>query len=527
MGNYDEMKEEILLQLKTIVDSGNFSASARMKDFLRFLVEETLAGREYQLKAYTIGREIFKRGENFDSLTDPVVRVEAGKLRSRLDQYYASNEENGTDLIRIDIPKGSYVPVFRRLAPEKKSAPIPNIELNPDQASIAVFPFYNIGNHREIDYLLSGLAEELTMALTKFEDLTVFSAKGFNRGIGDSAGAEADLARQLGARFILSGNAQFADSTIRVRINLTDTATNKILWAEKFERSYTVENLFDIIDSTVAQVASRIGDSFGWIKRTLYKEFPEEERTEQIRAYEAVLSYHHWAANLAEDRFDLAKAALEQAIQIDPDYALAYGMLSDIYATRYQWEVEERSDLLNLSEAMANRALVLNPQSQYGLWAKGYNCYLRGEAEEFFEYARKAISINPADTYLMTVIGVKLAASGSWQEGRDMIRTACRLNPFLPDWYHTADLLYYLVNNELEKAMQEARQITSPSISGPMFRMALYGAMGQKQEAEEELKEVLKIQPSFRQGYKEFLHRMFFNEEITSCLIEGFARAGL
>ena len=520
------MNEEIHFQLKTIIGSSSFSASTRMRDFLRFLVEETLAGRAHQLKAYTIGVEVFKRGKDFDPLVDPVVRVEAGKLRNRLNQYYADNEGSGVDLVRIDIPKGSYVPTFKRISPEK-NLPAAEPGFNPVQASIAILPFCNIGNLREIDYLLSGLAEELTMALTKFEDLTVISARGMKGNDGELDRETAALAGQLGARFMLSGNAQVVDSTIRVRINLTDTATHKILWAEKFERFYNIGNLFDIIDSTVAQVASKIGDSFGWIKRTLYQEFPESKRTSELKAYEAVLSYHHWAANLAEDRFNSAQAALEQAIQADPGYALAHGMLSDIYATRYQWNMEASPELLALAENLANRALILNPQSQYGLWAKGYNCFLRGEADNFFEYARKAISINPADTYLMAVIGVKIAVSGNWHEGRELIQKARRLNPFLPDWYHTADLFYHLVNNDLEKAMQEARQITSPSVCGPMFRTALYGAMGLKREAQKELKLVLKIHPGFQREYKGFLHRMFFNNAIISELVAGFAAAGL
>lgn len=527
MSNYDDMREDILLQLNTILESINFSASSRLKDFLRFLVEETLAGREYQLKAHTIGQKVFNRGKDFDSLTDPVVRVEAGKLRNKLNQYYFSNEEAGTDRIRIDIPKGSYVPAFKKITQEKQHAQYPETGSSQDQASIAILPFKNIGGMQEVDYLLSGLAEELTMALTKFEDLTVISARGMNASGQTYAGSEDALAQELGVRFILSGNAQFVGTTIRLRINLIDTQTRKILWAEKFESSYTLANLFNIIDSIVDQVASRIGDSFGWIKRTLLNEFPESERTEQLKAYEAVLSYHYWAANLGEDRFQLAKAALEQAIQADPGYALAHGMLSDIYATHYQWHNDPHPEFLLLSEDFASRALNLNPQSQYGLWGKGYTSFLRGDSEQFLKYARAAISINPADTYLTAVVGVKIAVTGHWDEGRQLIQKARSLNPFLPSWYHTADSLYYFVNNEFEKALHAAKQINSPSLSGPMFRTAIYGVMGLPEEAGQELSQVLEIHPDFRKGHEELLRRMFFNDKLISALLNGFAGAGL
>ncbi len=527
MPKYDELKREILLQLKVILESNNFSASNRLKDFLRFLVEETVAGREHQLKAHTIGRQIFNRGDDFDSLTDPVVRVEAGKLRNKLNQYYLNSEETGTDKIHIDIPKGSYVPSFKKIVQTQVQNHLSEPALNADQASIAILPFKNIGGLQEVDCLLSGLAEELTLALTKFEDLTVISARGMGASMEASSGTEEALAHHLGVRFILSGNAQFVGTKIRLRIDLIDTQTRKILWAERFESSYTVENLFNIIDSTVTQVASKIGDSFGWIKRTLFHEIPESKRTEDLRAYEAVLAYHYWAANLGEDRFKLAKAALEQAIQADSDYALAYGMLSDIYATHYQWGNEPQPEMLKLSEEFATRALTLNPQSQYGLWSRGYNYFLGGDTEQFLKYARASISINPADTYLTAVVGVKIAVTGHWDEGRELIQKACSLNPFLPNWYHTADSLYCLVNGDLGEALHAAKQITSPSLSGPMFRTAIYGAMGQQEEAAGELWHALEVHPNFKQGYKELVRRMFFNEPLLSALMAGFSKAGL
>ena len=88
MLNQSQNHEDILTQLDTILESNDFFASNRFRDFLRFVVEETLAGREHELKAYTIATCVFGRDKNFDPLLDPVVRVEAAKLRSKLENYY-------------------------------------------------------------------------------------------------------------------------------------------------------------------------------------------------------------------------------------------------------------------------------------------------------------------------------------------------------------------------------------------------------------------------------------------------------
>ena len=98
-------------ELERLLASAEFVASDRLKGFLRFVVEHRLAGRADSLKAYTIALEVFGRDATFDPQTDPVVRMEASKLRRRLERYYLGAGRG--DPVRIDIPKGGYAPTFR------------------------------------------------------------------------------------------------------------------------------------------------------------------------------------------------------------------------------------------------------------------------------------------------------------------------------------------------------------------------------------------------------------------------------
>ena len=93
---------------------------ARNRAFLRFIVEETLAGRGDRIKAYTIATSVLGRDEAFDPQSDPIVRIEASRLRRSLERYYLIAGQD--DPIRIDIPKGGYVPSFQRLRPSEMSA---------------------------------------------------------------------------------------------------------------------------------------------------------------------------------------------------------------------------------------------------------------------------------------------------------------------------------------------------------------------------------------------------------------------
>src|SRR5678815_4080595 len=93
-----------------IRDSPHFDGSTRSREFLRYVVDEVLAGRAAYLKQAAIAVEVFGRKPDFDAVIDPIVRVQAGRLRRSLERYYLLSGESNS--IRIELPKGSYAPVF-------------------------------------------------------------------------------------------------------------------------------------------------------------------------------------------------------------------------------------------------------------------------------------------------------------------------------------------------------------------------------------------------------------------------------
>jgi hypothetical protein len=107
--------EEVRQQLRRILESDGFRRSAQMERFLTLIVERSLLGRSEELKEYTLGRDVFHRGENYDPRADAIVRVEAQRLRKKLREYYES--QGIGDLVIIDIPAGGYVPAFRYFHP--------------------------------------------------------------------------------------------------------------------------------------------------------------------------------------------------------------------------------------------------------------------------------------------------------------------------------------------------------------------------------------------------------------------------
>lgn len=122
--------ERVRAQLERILAARAFATVKSARRFLRYVVEEALAGRGDQIKEYVVGAAVFARGDEYDPRTDAVVRVEATRLRARLRDYY-QNDGRG-DPVGIELPKGSYVPVFRPLPPAAMPPRRPVLRVDPE-----------------------------------------------------------------------------------------------------------------------------------------------------------------------------------------------------------------------------------------------------------------------------------------------------------------------------------------------------------------------------------------------------------
>ena len=132
-------QEAIRQQLDRILHSGPFHQSHRRQRFLEYLVNETLAGRGERLKGYNIALEVFDRPETFDPIVDPLVRIEAARLREKLREYYEADGQS--DPIRIDLPKGTYTPQIE-FRPAEMPGPLPDQAdvIAPDRHLVLLHP---------------------------------------------------------------------------------------------------------------------------------------------------------------------------------------------------------------------------------------------------------------------------------------------------------------------------------------------------------------------------------------------------
>ena len=205
-------------ELERILASQTFIRSRRLGRFLRFTIEQALEGHQAALKEYLVGVEVFNKSESFDPRIDSIVRVEARRLRSKLERYYQT--EGKDDPIIIHFSKGSYVPTILNREDVAALELLRRNGVAQTTRTVAVQGLTQIGADTEDQAFASGLSEDLISALTKIESLQV-KARG-----GD---AKPD--------FVIEGSVRKAAGKLRVSIQLIDMATGFYLWSDTYERS--------------------------------------------------------------------------------------------------------------------------------------------------------------------------------------------------------------------------------------------------------------------------------------------------
>jgi serine/threonine-protein kinase len=348
--------------LERVLNSEPFLRSPQLQRFLRYVVEETLAGRGPRLKEYVIGIEVFGRPADYDPRIDSLVRVEARRLRAALETYYQT--AGRADPLLIELGKGSYVPSFheRRAPVQALVSTGPKRSLRPwlpaglilavwaaaaglwvlnrtshaslpANPTIAVLPFDNLSANPDNQFFCFGLMDEITTDLAKTGNLRVIartSAARFKRGDDITT-----VANRLKADVVLEGSVQRNGNLVRVTAQLINAADRLHLWSESYDRSggdlLQVQN--QIAQAITRAILARLKQDGGGLHRTVYSTDLEANQLYWKAAYfRTPMGKTGW-------RKDLASSAefLEEAVRRDPNFALAYSALAEIYLS-LAWE---------------------------------------------------------------------------------------------------------------------------------------------------------------------------------------------
>ncbi len=302
--------EAIRAALERLLKSRVFARSQRLSRFLQFVVERALSNGADDLKETLIAIHVFDRSSDFDPGTDPIVRVEARRLRAKLGQYYQTEGREAE--VEIELPTGAYVPRFRWRRPIPAAAS-PNEPPTDEERNLVVLPLINLSSNPDDEYFSDGLTEQIIHELTKLEDLRVVAWRSAFRLKGQSEDLRA-FGEQLGVTTVLRGSVRRCGERLRVAVQLIGTADGRYLWSETYDRaSCEVLTLQDEIASAIA-AALRL--------RLSGQAMPARRRLHGERAFELYLRDRSCCNLRSQEGFQRGIESCQPAAALDPPFPL-------------------------------------------------------------------------------------------------------------------------------------------------------------------------------------------------------------
>ena len=365
-------------ELEKVLGSETFAQSESLKRFLRFVVEAKLEGREGGLKEQVLGTDVFGRGDAYDPRIDPIVRVQATRLRSKLRDYYLA--EGARSELVIDLRKGSYVPSFSRSLtgdekpPRSRSKPLliagiavplaivallvasrfwkgaDGLQTPSKLRSIAVLPFTDMSPGGDHEYFGDGLAEEITTALASVDGLEVVPRTSAFRFRGERVDLKT-IASELGVDAVLQGSARVSGGKLRAQAQLIRASDGRQLWAETYDRP--LEDAFEVQEEIARAVARAV-------EKNLSHPRSEDERYVPARgAYDDFLRGTFEREKNTPLSLARSIQLFQSAIDKDPDFAPAHAGLVQSYALNLLWGFAPPSETRETARKASERALAL------------------------------------------------------------------------------------------------------------------------------------------------------------------------
>jgi tetratricopeptide (TPR) repeat protein len=568
--------DEIRAALERMAASEAFRGSPQLVAFLRYVVEAKLRGTADRIKGYTIAVEALGRGDNFDPQTDPIVRVEAMRLRRALARYYDNGGKH--DPVAIDLPLGNYVPTFRRVAPadpvaaEPPSAsaqepprgarwrrvtrpriaaglalmalgagiyagfdlvfefhpPTPNTALAITQSraseqaarSTAAYPVIYVGAFQPAGDAGAAQADRLRGkvrdALARFDEIAVI--------IGPPPAADrqrAGVTDALASHYALTASVEAGRSgQLSVALRLADLSDGRIAFARTFARTRHDDDA-GAEEAIVREVTVALAQPYGIIHA--------RERTLRVGSaggdprYRCLIdSYDYWRTKDVSEHARV-RDCLERATAADPSFAAGFAALAEILLQEHRHGLNPRAgDEPPLERALraARRAVEVRPGSAHAHQALMDTLFMRGEYAAALDAGEKAVTLNPYHPSVLGCYGARLIALGHVEKGARYLREAAQASPVRPGWLEFYLFLAAYLSDDQRAAAMHASQIVLSQFSLGLLAHALIAVQnGKPALAREHLAHLGEKQPRWREDVPREIRKLLPAEAIAVRLI--------
>ena len=363
----------------------------------------------------------------------------------------------------------------------------------PHQPSIAVLPFVNISGDPEQEYFSDGITEDLITDLSKISGLFLIARNSSFTYKGKSVKVQ-EVSSDLGVRYVLEGSVRKVANRVRITAQLVDATTGGHLWAERYDRD--LKDIFAVQDEVTKNIVSALA-----VELTKNEEDQLTRRyTENLEAYEYAFRGLEYYSRYTKEANVNAQKMLLKAIELDPDYSLAYSRLALTYL--HEWTQGWSKDPKSVERAfeLAQKAIAMDDSLPEAHRILGDIYLYRKDHERARTEREKAIALDPNYADGLAGLGEVLIYAGDPDRGIALVKKAMLLNPYHHAWYFFILGGAYLLQERYEDAHEILNRglIRNPDFLGTHLALAtLYVITDHKEECQAEVEEILRISPEF------------------------------
>jgi adenylate cyclase len=558
---------EVREALERVLASRSFQQAGRASDFLRFVVEQTLAGAGQRLKGYTIGVEVFGRPATFDAQSDALVRVEAGRLRRRLIEYYAG--EGSADPIRVELPRGTYAAEYRFARSDDRPAPVaPPRPPGPAAAGpsawrwlalascallavatgvivwqqtqlhdarrilaqvdgpprsewprIVVVPFENLSADAALDALAASLTEDIMLRLHELDLNVVATQASWYR-----PSAEPNVDAAAGG-YVLTGSVRGTGERARITARLIEAGTGAQLWTAAYNEplaSAGLPALHERVGRDVAAAAAPYGPIFE-------AELARARRSaEPPKLSDCFATYHEYRRRVTSAGYEETLACLESVSAREPGVAAVWSGLAmlqiDEYASSFGRTGEQA--LQSARQATA-KALAIDRDDLAANLAVTRVQFFDGDPG-FLLSIERTIALRPSSAQAYAQGGFLLVITGDSARGLALTEKARELTKVPLGFYHLTYAASHLRERRFEDALESALKVDGPNW---VFAQAVLAAaaahVGRDDVAQRAAQRIRASYPRFEADALENFERWHFDDALYETLVGGLRAAGL
>jgi TolB-like protein/class 3 adenylate cyclase/Tfp pilus assembly protein PilF len=410
-------------------------------------------------------------------------------------------------------------PPIETASVEKMAYPLP------DKPSIAVLPFVNMSEDPKQEYFSDGLTEEIITALSNVPNLFVIASNSVFTYKGKPVKVN-QVAEELGVRYVLEGSVRKAGDDIRITAQLVDAFSGHHLWAERYDRK--LSEIFAVQDELTKNIITALQ-----LELTEGEQVREVARgTNNLKAYLKYLQSMERIDQFNRESNALGKQLAEEAIALDPEYAMAYRALARAHQMDV-WLGTSKSPKQSLAKSLElyKKAIELDPTYAAGYAALGFQYSTMGKYDKGVETAEKGVELNPNTAYAHAMLGHTLRFAGRFEEAISAYKKAIRLDP-IPPTNHLFGLgLAYCATGQYKEAIEwceKAVRKDPDSFLTRLFLTGVYGMAGREEDARAEAVEVLRINPKFSvEKWAKRTKGTARTKEFLDRIHDAFRKAGL